>query len=83
MISGLELPAPLVDPFKHRLLTGWQITDCGSIDFTQLPYAPQLGRHFYRGEIYEDALKLYNVTESLATFNPDLYRQYSRLHPSM
>jgi hypothetical protein len=37
----------------------------------------------FSNQFYEDARKLYQVTESLAAFNPDLYRQYNRLHPSM
>ncbi len=35
----------------------------------------------FSNQFYENARKLYNVTESLAAFNPDLYRHYGSLFP--
>jgi hypothetical protein len=45
-----------------------------------LPAPPAV---LFSNQFYEDARKLYDVTESLAGFNPYLYRQGNGLHPSM
>lgn len=52
-----------------------ELQKCNSFIFR----APPAG--LFSNQFYEDTRKLYKVTESLAFFNPDFYRQYSRLHP--